>query len=128
MPGGTGGSIESVSLDGNSFSVASDADSTRKLGGFENEKQSNGDGTVRTVKTRVPWSLAGLTLDVNDAQGEHELLQELSDRVEDFPITITYPSGVTMSATGGIVSELSSSSGTSLAAVELAGGGKLASQ
>ncbi len=41
-----GGSIESVTLDGRTFAVAADAEAQRKLGGFENEVQANGDGTA----------------------------------------------------------------------------------
>ena len=57
-----GGSIESVTLDGRNFPATADAAAERKLGGFENESQANGDGTARLIKTRVPWSLDGLTL------------------------------------------------------------------
>ena len=39
-----GGSIESVTLNGRPFPVAADAEAQRKLGGWENEVQANGDG------------------------------------------------------------------------------------
>ena len=47
-----GGSIESVTLDGREYGVAADAEAQRKLGGWENEIQSNGDGTARMVLRR----------------------------------------------------------------------------
>jgi len=37
-----GGSIESITLGGREFAVAADAESQRKLGGWENEVQANG--------------------------------------------------------------------------------------
>ena len=83
-----GGSIESITLDGRNFSVAADAEVQRKLGGFENEVQANGDGTARTIKTRVPLSLDGLTVDIDDDQGDAEFLQALQDRNDFFPIAL----------------------------------------
>ena len=124
----TGGSIESVSLAGRTFPAAADADSNRKLGGFENEIQPNGDGTVRQIKTRVAWMLDGLTLDCDDVRNDHEFLQDLSDSNSPFPITITYASGVTYQGTGYISDELQYSSQSSTCALSLAGEGKLTPQ
>ena len=123
-----GGSIESVSLSGRNFSVAADADSNRKLGGFENDVQANGDGTVRTVKTRVPWSLDGLTINIDDARGDHEFLQGLSDGNIEYPIAISYASGEVYQGTGQITGEMQTSSQNATAAVALMGSGKLTKQ
>ena len=57
-----GGSIESLTLDGRTFSVAADADTTRNLGGTDNEVEMNGDGTYRIVKTRVAAKIDGKPL------------------------------------------------------------------
>ena len=73
-----GGSIESVNLSGREFAVAADAEAQRKLGGFENEVQANGDGTARLIKTRVPLSLDGLTIEIDDDRGDQEFLQDFS--------------------------------------------------
>lgn len=123
-----GGSIESVTLDGRSFAVAADAEAQRKLGGFENEVQANGDGTARLIKTRVPLSIDGLTVEVDDSRGDHEFLQELSNRNDYFPITLTYASGVTYQGTAQIVGEMQSSSQNATAAVSLMGPGILTKQ
>src|SRR6187399_1934952 len=58
----TSGSIEEVSLKGRRFAVAADADVNVGLGGFNLEKQDNGDGSVRYIKTRVGWKLDGVQL------------------------------------------------------------------
>lgn len=116
-----GGSIESVSLDGREFPVAADAEVQRKLGGFENEIQSNGDGSARMIKTRVPWSLDGLTVEVDDSRGDHEFLQALSDNDDYFPIAVTYASGEVYQGQGTIVGEMQTSSQNATAAVSLMG-------
>ena len=123
-----GGSIESVSLDGRNFAVAADAEAQRKLGGFENEVMSNGDGTARLIKTRVPLSLDGLTIEVDDSRGDHEFIQELANRNDFYPITITYASGGVYNGTAQIVGETQVSSQNATAAISLMGPGILRKQ
>ena len=123
-----GGSIESVSLEGRNFAIAADAEANRKLGGFENEVQANGDGTARLIKTRVPLALDGLTLEVDDDRGDHEFLQDLSDRTDFFALDITYASGNTYQATAQIVGETQVSSQNATASVSFMGPGRLTKQ
>ena len=121
-------SVESVTLDGRTFSVAADAEGQRKKGGFENENQANGDGSSRLIKTRVPWSLNGLTLTVDDDAGDQEFLQDLADRTGYFPVGVTYASGEVYQGTGQITDELQVSSQSTTAAVSLGGPGVLTKQ
>lgn len=123
-----GGSIESLTLDGRNFPVAADAEAQRKLGGFENEVLSNGDGTARLIKTRVPLAINGITLEVDDARADHEFLQDLSDRNDYFPIALTYASGFTYQGSAQIVDETQASSQSATASVSLMGPGKLTRQ
>lgn len=123
-----GGSIESISLDGRNFVVAADADSNRMLGGFTNEVQSNGDGSARTLKTRMPWSVDGLTASLDDDRGDQEFLQVLSDRTDNFPISIIYPSGAIYQGTGQIVDDISGGSQSATAPIKLSGPGRLTKQ
>ena len=123
-----GGSLEAVTLDGRNFPVAADAEVQRKIGGFENEVQSNGDGTARLIKTRVPLSLDGLTVEVDDARGDHEFLQGLTDRNDYFPISLTYASGDVWQGSAQIVGEMQASSQAATAAVSLMGPGILTKQ
>lgn len=124
----TGGSIESLTLDGREFPVAADAEAQRKLGGFENEVQSNGDGTARLIKTRVPLSLDGMTLETDDDRGDQEFIQALSNRNDFFPIAITYASGAVYQGTAQIVGETQASSQNATTAVSLMGPGQLTKQ
>lgn len=124
----TGGSIEAVTLDGRTFAVAGDADSQRKMGGFENEASPNGDGSARLIKTRVAWSLSDLTVDTDDQAGDSDFLQALADRNDFFPVTITYASGAIAQGTGQVTGELQASSQNATTALSLAGSGKLTFQ
>jgi hypothetical protein len=123
-----GGSITEVTLNGRLFAVAADAEANRKLGGFENEVLANGDGTARLIKTRIPLSIEGLTLEVDDSRGDHEFLQGLADTSALFAGTITYASGFTYQGTMQIVNEMTASSQSATATVSLAGSGKLTRQ
>jgi hypothetical protein len=122
------GSMESITIDGRSFAVTADADTSRKLGGFENEVQSNGDGTARTVKTRVPWSLTGVVVEIDDTTSDHEFLQSLQNSNRNVPITATYVSGVTYQATGQVVGEVVFSNQSSTTSLDLSGSGEMTSQ
>ena len=123
-----GGSLESVSLDGREFPVAADSEVQRKLGGTENEVQPNGNGTARLIKTRVAWSLDGLTVEVDDSRGDQEFLQALADGNNFFAVALSYPSGETYQGTGQIVGEMQASSQAATAAVSLMGSGVLTIQ
>lgn len=123
-----GGSIESVTLKGRPFAVAADAESQRKLGGWENEVQSNGNSTARLIKTRVPLLIDGLTIEVDDVRGDHEYLQNLANLNDFFPIAITYASGATYQGTAQITGEMQVSSQNATAALSLSGPGGLTKQ
>jgi len=123
-----GGSIESVTLNGRSFSVASDADSQRELGGWKNEVQMNGDGTARLIKTRVPWSLSDIVLSIDDANGDAEALQALTNRNAFYPISVTYASGAIYQGSGQVVDDNPTASQATTAAASLKGEGELTKQ
>lgn len=114
-----GGSIESIAIDARVFSVAADADSPRKLGGFENEMQANGDGSARVVKTRMLGQLNDLQLAIDDDNGDQEFLQEIADRNTLVPVTITYASGAIYTGNGQIIGEVNTSSQNTTASVSL---------
>ncbi len=123
-----GGSIESITLKGREFAVAADAESNRKMGGFENEVKSFGNGTAVIQKIRVPLTIDGLTVEVDDDRGDHEFLQNLANGNDFFPIAITYASGVTYQGTAQLVGEIQASSQSSMAGISLMGPGNLTKQ
>ena len=123
-----GGSLESVTLAGREFPVAADVEAQRKLGGWENEVLANGNGTARLIKTRVPLSIEGLVVEVDDSRGDHEFLQDLANLFEYFPVGLTYASGITWQATAQITGDMQASSQSASAAVSLMGPGVLSQQ
>ena len=123
-----GGSLESITLGGREFPVAADVEAQRKLGGWENELLANGNGTARLIKTRVPWSLEGVVVEMDDSRGDHEFLQDLADNFNLFPVALTYASGLTYQGSGQITGDMQASSQNASAAVSLMGTGVLTQQ
>lgn len=123
----TSGSIEEVTLAGRRFPVASDADVSRKLGGWEAEAQMNGDGSVRYVKKRVGFKLDGLQLSIDDRKGDQEYLQGLPAG-EPFAVTITQANGYVYSGTGQITGEIVVSLMSGTATIVLEGSVALVAQ
>lgn len=118
-----GGSIESVTLDGREFAVAADAEAQRKIGGFENEVMANGDGTARLIKTRVPLQYSGITLEMDDARGDHEFVQDLANQKDFWPFAVTHASGLTYQGTAQITNELQGSTQSATLPIDLQGPG-----
>ena len=123
-----GGPIQEITLDGRRFAVDGESDGARKLGGYENEFKSNGDGTARQVKTRVPWSVSGLAIEIDDSRADQEFAQALANRNESFPITVTYASGETYQGVGNFMGEMSFNNLNTTMTCGLAGGGSMTAQ
>ena len=123
-----GGSIETISIKNRPFAVTADAEAQRKLGGFENEVQPNGNGTTRIVKTRVPWSLDGVVVQIDDVRGDQEFLQAIADGKVNVPINITFASGVVYQGTGILTGEIQASSQNASASISMMGPGELTKQ
>jgi len=124
-----GGSVQSISIGGRIFHAAADSDSNRKLGGFENEFQANGDGTGRLIKTRVGWMISDLNVEIDDSAGDAEFLQEIADNNSlDNVIAVTYASGVVYQGKGNIVDNLEISSNAATVSLSLSGPGNLEKQ
>src|SRR5579885_1057186 len=123
-----GGSIQEVSIKGRIFPVAADADSNRKMGGYENDVQSNGDGTARILKTKVPWKIDGLSLEIDDTRSDLEFLQDIADGTDYVAMTVTYADGTTYAGKGTITGEVQRSSANATAPITLMGPDQLIQQ
>jgi hypothetical protein len=123
-----GGSIQGVSIDGREFVPTADAEANLKLGGFENETQANGDGTARLVKTRVPWSLTGISYEIDDTRGDQEFLQALADGKRFFNVAISLASGTVYQGKGQLIGELQAGTKNASASFDLSGPQKLTAQ
>jgi hypothetical protein len=123
-----GGSIESINIAGREFAVAADSDVGRKLGGRQNEIEMNGDGSGRIIQTPQPWTLDGLTVQVDDARGDQEFLQNVANGTDFETVVITYASGKSYQGRGTIVGDVAYSNRSATASVSLAGVGQLTQQ
>lgn len=123
-----GGSIESVSIKNRLFPVAADADVTITLGGFNNEVQSNGNGSTRQVKTRVPWMLDGVQVELDNNRGDLEFLQEVADGEDDVVIALTMVDGNVYQGQGTLEGEVTRSTQTATGPLAMKGPGKLTLQ
>ncbi len=123
-----GGSIEEVTLAGRSFAVAADSDSSRSIGGFFNESIANGDGSARLIKTRNLWKLEGISLVLDDSNGDHKYLQDLANQKRYFPQTFTFASGATLEGTGQIEGDIMLASQTQTSDLSFCGPGNLEQQ
>ena len=123
-----GGPIESVVISGRRFAVAQDAGVSRDLGGFTGTIESNGDGTARKVMERRPWLIEGLTVQVDDDQGDQEFLQDVADNPSFVDCALTFVSGAIYSGSGTITDAIAFDNQKSLAEVKLSGQQKLSKQ
>jgi hypothetical protein len=124
----TAGSIESLTLKSRIFPVTADTEAQRKLGGFENEVQANGDGTSRIIKTRVAPKLGEFMVSTDDARDDQEFLQDLADLKDFFPIVVTYASGISYQGRAMITGEIQTSSQSGATAITLEGTGTFTRQ
>lgn len=123
-----GGSVESMEISGRGFAVAADSEATITVGGFTNENQANGDGTTRMVKTRVPWMVDGLTVEIDASRGDQEFLQSIADGKVYVVCAFTLASGIVYQGSGQLTGDFGASSQSATAGVQLGGPGKLTQQ
>lgn len=114
-----GGPIQTVTIDGRNFSVAHDAEASRKLGGYEKERQMNGDGTSRPVLTRVPGTISGLSISIDDDREDQEFLTDIQNDFTDVDISVTFVDGTVYGGKGSIEGEAIKSSSTGLMEITL---------
>jgi hypothetical protein len=123
-----GGSVESITIAGREFAVTADADTNRKLGGFENEIGMNGNGTGRILKTPVASGLTGMVVQCDDTRGDHEYLEGIKNGNDFVPVAVTYASSETYQGTAIITGELQYSSQASTCAFDMQGAGTFTKQ
>lgn len=90
-----GGSIEGISINARNFSVASDSDPGRILGGKKNSIELNGDDSARVIQARTTSKISGIAVQIDDDKEDHEFIQDVIDAGVLVPVTITYNDGST---------------------------------
>lgn len=124
----TGGPLESISIRGRLLPVAADADVNMSLGGFNNEVEPNGNGTGRIVKSRVPWMLEGVVVEIDDDRADLEFLQEIANGLGTETITVTKADGKVYQGRGTITGEIKRATMNTTAPISLSGPGELTQQ
>ncbi|MBP7735953.1 MAG: hypothetical protein KA369_08275 [Spirochaetes bacterium] len=122
------GPVESVSIKGRTFSVAADADVARDLGGAAPKIELNGDDTGRVIQEKVPWKLAGLSVQIDDDRGDQEFLQDIRDAGEFVDVSATFADGSVYFGQGIVTDKAERASKTGLMDISLEGPGKLKKQ
>ena len=89
------------------------------------DPQMNGDGSSRNVQTTKGWEVDGLTISINDSQGDQEYLQDIIDAGIDVPIGFVGAGNITYSGTGIPKGDLKTSTMNGTAPLAFGGGGKL---
>src|ERR1700733_11815216 len=84
-----GGSILAVSIAGNDFAVAADADAKLRLGGVKNTARKFGNGTTAFTQETESWSLSDIELAIDASRGQIQFLQSVANQGDPFPCTIT---------------------------------------
>ena len=123
-----GGSVREVQIEGRSFAVAADADGNRDIGGMTNEVMPNGDGSVRVIQTAKPWKMDGLSLVIDDSQGDQEYIQGLINAGTQVPISFLLAGNVIYSGTGVPTGDFTMSTQNITAPLSFSGGGGLTPQ
>lgn len=123
-----GGSPETVSIEDREFTWTADADPTRKLGGYTNALEHNGDGSSRLITTRTGWALRGGAIQIDDDRGDQEYIESIIASKRFVTITVTYVSGAVYSGKGQITGDAEMSAQSASMPVDFEGTGKLKKQ
>ncbi len=123
-----GGSISSLSIGGNDFSVASDCDVGLRIGGLKPTTHRNGDGTTRVTGEQEDWALNDIDVSVDASSGQLQFLQSVANQLEPVNCTITLIDGTIYQGSGLPVSDRDFSTAKSVMRLSLMGSGQLTKQ
>ena len=115
------GPIETVNIDGRSFTVDGEVDGAKALSGFMNEMKSNGDGTFRMIKSRKTGRYNSLPLVMDNDRGDEEFIQEKMDSFKPYNVNITEVDGTVFTGSMQIVEDPETSSKEGTKEVSFAG-------
>ena len=108
-----------------SFSVQSNQDVLKDLGGYSSERQVNGNLTGHKKLNAKPWKLSALQFEVDPDDGGIEFLQGVQDSPIDATITWSHISGASYTGDGSIEGDLQSNTNSGYVAIEITGNGRL---
>jgi hypothetical protein len=123
-----GGSVKDFSISGRTFPPTADSDVTIKLGGYVNERQSNGNGTGRKIMTAESGGVEGLKVAIDHSRNDPKFLQDIADGKDFVEFTITLADDNTYMGKVTITDMPGFSSKDATAELKLAAEGKITRQ
>ena len=105
------GDILQFLVDGREFEVAGGSNVTYRLSGFNNEHNPTGTGGMQTKRTRKLGGFDGLPIILDPTKQDLEYLQEIANKGDPVPMSMTLADGTTYSGDLGIEGDLDGSSG-----------------
>jgi hypothetical protein len=91
MAATTGGSMTTLSIAGRIFAVVADNDAKRKLGGYSNKIEMNGDGSARLIKLLEAWEVGDVVVSCDDVRGDQEFLKGIQAKQDFVRCLFSFP-------------------------------------
>jgi hypothetical protein len=91
MAATTGGSMTTLSIKGRIFAVVADNDAKRKLGGYSNKVEMNGDGSARLIKLLEPWEVGDVVVSCDDTRGDQQFLKSIQEEQDFVRCLFSFP-------------------------------------
>lgn len=106
------------------FAVKSDEDIIFQTGGYNKERQKNGNLTGHPKMTAVAWMLEGLQVATKQSNGDQQYLQKISNHPDDANITWQHKDGYIYSMVGSTEGEIKYNSNSGYTPLSLSGDGE----
>ncbi len=106
------------------LAVQSDQGITFDIGGYQGERQTNGNLTGHKKQTAKPWMLEGLQVEIDMANQDLEYMQAVSDSPVDAVFTWQHIDGFVYKMTGSVEGEVKYDSNSGYLPLALSGNGK----
>ena len=116
-----GGPLESVTINGRTFSVAQDSGVTMDLGGDTNSIEMNGDGTGRFIKERRPFLNESINVEIDHDRDDLQFLKTIQQGKETVPVSMTLVEGSVYSGAGIITDPVVLATDKATAEIKLSG-------
>ena len=117
-----GGDIRQLMIKGREFDVkGEDANVNIDLGGFSDEADINGNGTMHITQRRKAAGFSDCPVSIDDTRQDLEYLQEIANQGEGAPVTITLASGITYAGPLIPIGDLAKATGDGTLSLEMRG-------
>jgi hypothetical protein len=116
-----GGPLESITINGRTFSVAQDSGATIDLGGDTNTIEMNGDRTARMVKEVRPFMNESINVAIDHDNDDLQFLTDIQNGFDFVPVSLTLVEGSVYSGEGTITDPVVLATDKATAEVKMSG-------